>query len=65
MKIADVIKQLQTLKKIHGNIPVYMNGGSSFIQHIGGIVPHYPFDSKICNDETVPPTSILITPFKS
>lgn len=62
MKIADVIKQLSALKKIHGNLPVTLiNPSTGYTQPVRSLHTEHPLNGILCYDRSKPAVSIIVT----
>jgi hypothetical protein len=65
MKINDLIKMLNDLKKQHGNLPVNLiNGDTGYPNGIQNAIPLYPLDGMMCSDRTKPSYGIALVTWK-
>ena len=67
MKLNDLIKQLNALKKVHGgdlNCDL-MNGVTSNLTAINSLNLVYPLDRNACYDRTKPPCGVWISDHKN
>ena len=66
MKVTDLIKQLNALKKLHGNIDVTtINGETGRTQSVLGLSTEHPLDRIGCYDRTKPAYSIILNNWKA
>ena len=65
MKITELVKQLNALKKQHGNLDVTLiNGDTGYPDTIKNAIPLYPLNGILCADRTKPPVSIAVVTWK-
>ena len=66
MKITDVIKQLNALKKMHGNLPVTLiNGNTGYTQDVQSVATMHPYDQMGCLDRTKPAVAVVLHTWKA
>ena len=61
MKITDLIKQLNALKKLHGNVDVVLiNGETGYTEDIKSLNTAHPLNNYSCYDRTKPATAVIL-----
>ena len=61
MKINDLLKQLNALKKQHGNIDVtILNGMTGYPQAVLSISTIHPYDKNMCYDRSKPVHAVIL-----
>ena len=66
MKVNDLIKQLNALKKLHGNVTVTtINGETGRTQAVLSLSTEHQLDLMGCYDRTKPDYSIILNNYKA
>lgn len=66
MNITDLIKQLNDLKKLHGNVPVVLiNGETGYTEDIKSLSTAHALNNFSCYDRTKPATAVILCPWKA
>ncbi len=66
MKIAELVKQLNALKKLHGNVDVgLVNGETGYIDSVKSVGTQYPLDHRMCYDRTKPVNGVVLKTYKA
>ena len=65
MKITELVKQLNALKKQHGNLDVTLiNGDTGYPNTILDAIPLYPLNGILCADRTKPAYAVAVVTWK-
>lgn len=65
MKITQLVKQLNALKKQHGNLDVgLINGETGYTDIVQDMYPAHPTGANGCTDRTKPAVSVVLLTYK-